>query len=449
MKRFFLGLLALALALGLAACAHNAPAEGGGPAGGSAAPAAGNDGALRLLGPDTPEGRYTVGHQDGTYSGDGILTYIDYEGLQQVALCADPNCDHTGEGCTARGPAGSAYLYGAWVVDENTLVVAAHRDAGGNGLWRCRADGTDPVVLECSDPLLPAYPLLFDGTYLYYESYGDTDSGKDALVLYRTPLSGGSNEKVLALPDSAQRILGCQGREVLLYREDYSARNAIPVPQPDENTSTEAHDAAWEGFYAQLAATPVGYGLVYKNIDTGEDRTLCAWEKTGDFFPETPVCLGGHILLTDCEAAALRDVLPDGTVREWALPAPPECADFNAHISAVPGDVAVVDVNYNIVPGPEQTAELVRKRYAVDLAGGECRELTLSYMNDGLQPLCIVSFTDDALIVEFERQSSQDVYYDYTSRCGLLSAEDFLNDRPNYRELSTPYGPLATDGKTN
>lgn len=449
MKRIYFGLLALFLALGLAACGQSEASPGGGA---GTVPDAAAGSALRMLAPGTAAGRYTVGHRNGTYSGDGILTYIDYASLQQVALCADPNCDHTGESCTARGPVDDLFLYGAWVADDDTLVVAGYRSELGTGLWRCKADGSDPVALECSDPQVPAYPLLFDGTYLYYQSYGSGD-GKGALSLYRTPIAGGSFQKVFALPGDSQMLLGCQGRELLLYGSDYSARNAVEAPQLGESAGEEEQNAAWERFYAQYYAAPVKNTLLYKNVDTGEERTLYAWEETGNALTMPPVCLNGHILFLAGGASALKEVLADGSVREWPLPAGPARAAIYAQITAVLGDVAVVDLNYDPDPDPEpgQSAEPIQKRYAVDLGSSDCRELTLHYVVDGYQqPLRIVANTGDAVIVEFERQSAQyGEGYDYTSRCALLTAEDFLDSRPNYKELFTPYGPLVTDGKTS
>lgn len=450
-KRMFCGLLALTLALCLAACGQDEPAAASSGANAGDAPAVPAGDALRILEPGTAAGRYTVGHLDGTYSGDGLLTYIDYGSLQQVALCADPNCDHTGGSCTARGPVSDLFLYGAWVVDDDTLVVAGYQPELGIGLWRCKADGSDPVALQCGDPQVPTYPLLFDGTYLYYQSYGESDD-KDALRLYATPLYGGSYEKLFVLPGDSQMLLGCEGREILLFGSDYSARSAVPAPQPGENAAEDEINALWEQFYAQYYAAPVKNTLLYKNIDTGEERVLYAWEETGERFSLPPVCMGGHILFLDCEAPALREVLADGTVREWALPAVQEGGvSTTAQVAAVVGDVAVVDLSYNIDTAQEGAAdELIQKRYAVDLASGECRELTLRYIDDGYAiPLRIVAASPDAVLVEFERQASLDGGYDYTSRCALLTVEDFLNSQPNYKELSTPYGPLVTDGKTS
>lgn len=443
MKRFLSCVLAFCLAVCLAACRQE-------PSGSAVSGAAGADTSgdgLATLSAGDERGFYRVGHLDGTYNGQCLYTWVDYETLQQVPLCADPNCDHTQAGCTALGPVPGSIPQGILIVDEDTLVEVLYVN-GQVQLFRCAADGSGPVQLSSNNPYLSIF--LCDGTYLYYQAFEDAEA-KGSFSLYRTPLAGGGSfEKVADIPGGGN-LLGCEGRRIILLDEDFTARSAIEFHSPPEGASEEEIFAANMQYQEEYNNTPVPCRLYTKDIDTGEEATIASWSFVGSEYPSSPVWQDGAFYCVVGDSSALLRIDADGTQRQYALPAPPEGWHRGfASIACMAGGYAFLDTNSS--PDDMDSGNPgAYSRYAIDLAGGEAKELTLKYVQSAMTepvPLTILCTAGDSLVVEFEQQAVAGEDFSYMSRCGLISLEDFLNSTPNYREFSTPYGPLSNDGKS-
>lgn len=148
-------------------------------------------------------------------AGDGSLNilYTDYEALNQVILCAQPNCTHDSEACTGWIP---------YTVNGISLMIAGERlllvspggsgtDADGNAcvsyVQSANLDGSErhEVVSFGSDQELLG-PYLMDGKYLYAEQLTYTENASDGALIAIDLDTGETTEKMPLDADGGEAV---------------------------------------------------------------------------------------------------------------------------------------------------------------------------------------------------------------------------------------------------
>ncbi len=430
MRRVFPCLLALALALDLCGCgaADTLPA----PMAASAVPAALPEGAaLRALDEGTAAGRYMIGTR-GNGDAQPLLYWVDYAAARVVPLCAAPNCAHDSDACTAWLPPDAA----VWVyaVDEDTLLKNINTSEGFT-LYRCHADGSDPQILYTT-PGGSVHPRYTDGTDVWCMATLFPQDGPMTQSLLRLPLAGGKAQTV------AQGVpltfLGCCGRSLVLKSEDYSGFDAIPEPDWSAAATEEERRALQERYDAALKAVTVPCSVQFLNADTGEITPFLSWQTASG---EMSVCLWQGDTLYRCQGdgrqATLQWDRTDGTGGSTGFTWPiPEGSELSVQAVTVVAGQLILRGDWYAETGAVPQVGCVQ--LAIDPAGG-ARELTMGYLDpfeEMFVPLVIRGRTADSLLVQFEQQAAlYDTAQTSGVRWGLITFDDFLANRPNYREI--------------
>ena len=233
-------------------------------------PVAAQGGEVVQLTGGTAQGCYVQGSgPEG--GGDPLAFWVDYGTRSITCLCAQPNCDHTGDGCTARGGLPVVLPDGRLVWKDSRLEPDGQVSTA---LWLSQADGSGRRLLAERQPgtLLPRFA---DDTSLYYAVLAP-----DGMVpgrLCRVPLDGGDPVTALELRNPGdgtgyETILGVEGRCLVTEYVDLSSVQAVPQPDPltDDPQAEEEYRAALEQI-----VTPRQIWLT--DLDTGEQNLLFQW----------------------------------------------------------------------------------------------------------------------------------------------------------------------------
>lgn len=430
------GLTAALLALSLAGC---------GPAGrtgtshspaGTASDAAPAGGDLTLITNGNDKGLYTNIYQsDGTGGGCSLRCWVDYAAATRTVLCAQPNCTHDSDACTAWiDPESSETDY---VLGDKLLCAGYGME--GTTLTLRGGDGSDPKELyTTADEVVPR---LTDGSWLYFEQQTADGEGGSTNALYRLPLAGGEAQRLFDLPyqsGSDAGILGCTGREIILYTFQWGED---PMPEQTDGMSQEDYDAA----LAAWQDSQQGSHRVYtKNVDTGEERELTAWTSNIGSAGSTVAMVEGTLyLLPDQSLGELTAIDPaDGKTATTPVAWPFELGAEDIYTVTIRGMVGgrlIADVT---------TLEGDDRRAAIDPADGTAAELKLNYLSNGhVRGIRMLGQGGGAVLVCYEQRMEDAVSVgsdgmtfvgtDVSERWAMIDDADFLSDTPAYRDVQT------------
>ena len=397
-KRLFAA--AFAACLLLAGCAAPGPE----------APAAEGD-AIRYLSSNLP---YGSGNEAGYYyfakdeNGNSLLRVVDYATLQDVPLCSQPNCAHSGETCPA---------WFAW-------------------------GGTEPSVLASDDALYILFPgAPWDGWA--FETYGEkalprilkcNTDGSDRQELARF----GASEAFASMP-------AADGQNLYIILTDYSSASgpvekivtiglATGVASADESVQrTELSIAgAWGRELILRSGTGRNYYAAY-NVDTKELRDLASTDSTA-------VVGEGVLCCVDEATGAIRTVsVEDGSVTELATDLLAQCAPQWAKLAAVTEQGYVV----------QASGEDGYHNWLVDFEGRAVRQelqAESTEERDHMRMLEIFARQGEDYLVSPSRSfhtvltpGPNGVTYgeDVVNYAfALISAKDFWSGTPNYRAVT-------------
>lgn len=284
----------------------------------------------------------------GDAGGELLIHYIDYATMQDILLCAQPNCSHSDESCTAWLPytAGGTTLMA--VGDKLVLAypgdVTRQEELGDLCLPHIEVanlDGSDrkPLLNFDASQSLES-PYLTDGTNLFVRmtSVGSDGTG---ISLMRIDLDTGAAEPVVNLGTSGDEIVwGACGEYILL-------RRIVPIDN-DPN----------------ILGGPATIYLDRLNSTTGERETILQWDSMQD----RAAVFGSNVIVYYGETNTLQqiDVLSNtvvNTVENFLEPnVAPELLNliyFDQNYLLASTQVDTKD------PYPEQTV------WHVDMASGE------------------------------------------------------------------------------
>lgn len=388
---------------------------------------------LRMLSWGDDDGIYQLIYQNE----QALLGYVDYETAQQTPLCAQPNCDHSTESCTAwllpetfTGPV-------LPINEEKILFYNEPWDSysqESRALWTANRDGSNRqelVRLSTGQHIWPAsFGERIEGLFvaddqdLYFLLNEDGENIANDFRdvhswLCRVPINGGESEKLM----KDRRVLGCRGRELLLCsgNVDFEARSASyqlsvynvdtqeerPLPVKALQNSTEIAEFFWAG-EKLLWVTPYKPGPInWVDLDGSCGEIPVQWPQ---------------------------DVLEEYQLQD-------RISNFYCEIAETAQEKIVLDMSLS----SDQSERYCR--YEVNAADGSLKQLKLSYTDpSGAQkPLQILEKTRDSFYVQMEQRLEYNTSIQEngsvvtephgTTRFGFITFEDFFADKPNYREV--------------
>ena len=399
-KRLFAA--AFAACLLLAGCAAPGPE--------AEAPAAEGD-AIRYLSSNLP---YGSGNESGYYyfakdeNGNSLLRVVDYATLQDVPLCNQPNCAHSGETCPA---------WFAWA-------------------------GTEPSVLAADDALYILFPgAPWDGWA--FETYGEkalprilkcNTDGSDRQELARF----GASEAFASMP-------AADGQNLYIILTDYSSASG-PVEKivtigldsgaVSADESVQRTELSIAGAWGRELILRSGAGRNYYaayNVDTKELRDLGSTDSTAVVFE-------GSLCFLDEATGAIRTVsVEDGGVTELATDLPEQASPQWAMLAGVTEQGYVV----------QASGEEGYHNWLVDFEGRAVRQelqAESTEERDHMRMLEIFARQGEDYLVSPSRSFhtvltpgpngatyGEDVV-DYAF--ALISAKNFWSGTPNYRAVT-------------
>lgn len=393
---------------------------------------------LVLLGQQTEQGFYTVGLGEST--AENSLYFLDYETAENHILCSKLGCRHDSDTCEGRVPSDSLVTQIKVLPDGSIVYELRRKDpqspngghtVGASILYLADGDGSDRRELAQIENL--GMLLAADGDALYViqwsEVYGESNK------LLRVSLYDGCVTQQAELPVLVPGFLGTAGRYMVLY--EYDGREQLQRNLADGMTEEEIQTA--------LESKQGNSRVFLWSIDSGEQRELLSWTAEGESDGRTLLWDSGRLYwCSDSQPGALHWVTPDGQSGQRSIVWPEEIRQPPAGKTAFQLEGVVAGNLLLTVRGPWGTDTI--KRYALDPASGNLREIPLQFVSGGCErPITILAQASENLLVAFaeQRQQVQTVEEGgepvmtekVTNRYGVLSVEDFLAGRPNYREV--------------
>ena len=391
----------------------------------------------------TAQGCYAQG-SDPEDGGESLTFWVDYTARSITCLCAQPNCDHTGDSCTARGGL-------PVVLPDGRLVWKDSRTepdgSVSTALWLSRADGSDRRLLVERQPgtLLPRFA---DGTDLYYAAL--TNGGTMPGQLCRVPLDGGDPVTALELRNPGdgtgdEAILGVEGRCLVTEYADLSG--VMAVPRPDPLTDDPQAEAEYQAALEQIVTRRQ---IWLTDLDTGEQNLLFQWECPGAERGWYGFWEQGTLYQVQEDGSTLRMVRPDGSMSEREILWPESLAEREPVVGAEETRLVGGRMLLTCYRGQG------RVRAAVDPATGNAEEIRLqtAYQEGGSHPMQIAGYSGGYLLMQAEErldtaltlgedgslQQTAEPAFGYA----LLREDDFLASRPDWISLEGAGGYLTS-----
>ncbi len=441
-------LLTLLLALGLAGCGTEQAASTPSAAPSAAQPV-GQQGALRVLQEWDEQGYYEISYNFSRMNPQ--LAYLDYASTSEMVLCAAPNCTHSDDSCTAWAEGGDRVQ----ILDEGHILIfggikdqafleMAHRDGSSR-----RVLLEDPSSWESIQPVGEA-GFLADDAFVYYLR---PDWEKDGeLFLCRVPIAGGEPEVLAPWGNTIGmeplmhhfELLGVQGRQLILQDICWTQEEVEAPPLPEGVSEEEYKLLLEQNHREQQQTNQARQRTIARNVDTGEEITLldrAEGEKT-----TTQLWSGGRLYWMERDAPEqLHWVTLEGQTGQQAVQWPQsigEKQDVDLMLEKALGGKLLVRARSLDFQWDEE-------RLALDLEDGSTTLINLKCMSNGnLIPMPIKAIGEKEVLVEMDVDgtkvevvvpgpdgvpSTQDAYME---RLGLISQEDYLAGRPNFREIT-------------
>lgn len=432
------------MAAGLAAC--SAPASGVvSESAGETVTTQADPRDLRFLQAGNEAGRYGLAYQkDHT-----VLCYIDYASASDTALCAQPSCNHDSDSCTACIP-GDEIVSSLYALDTGSMAYIVSPGSGtesGSVLYLAGSAGENRRSVFQASAGQDLWELTCaDDAYLYFPLQTTSQGEASTLQLCRVSLSGGAPEEVLDLNEV--QVIGTSGRNLVCRVTRYDP--AVREPEiPDDASQEEINRLTHE-----YLSSSKGSNRVYlHNIDDGTEQELESWTSTMDSDDRVILWQDGRLYWCKTGWNQLPQTFhwtaADGQTGEVSLSWPEE---LRRQVESDPNETAGVSRLEAVVENHALLQITARGnrlyRYAVDLSDGSVQEIPLRYESNGKeQPVSILGCSGDSLLVEMEMQTREVTYIQKdgtpttngaaVGRYALISFENFLEGKPDYREINT------------
>lgn len=433
---------------------------------------------LRVLPNGDENGMYLFNREGSTKRRQ--VCYIDYATQCAVPLCAQPNCSHDSDACTACMPLGDSFenvtAGGVYVLNADTIVEVYTRetayDENGENHWEWRIDllnrnGSNRRNLFCAkDGALNftwregIHKMWADQDALYFKTEPMTE-GQETAGLYRLPLTGGEPELCVSDEKMHGTLEDVWNGKLVLYQYVPVLEGPAPeelFPLTENMSDQEMEDVfqkrqdLWDEIWND-PDRPIHLSLL--DPATGEIQTLQEWknaETSSRIFRVEPEKNKLWWLTQKGEAGWLDTTGMTGTLDlQW----PEEVV--NAYQDAQPEDpftlkqVRILDGQMLFTMtdpcsdgqwGRESSGET---RYALDLATGQVRALPQKFISYVPIPVQIWGQSPNDFVVQFAENAAQISNTDADGNIwdeagvrpcvGLISHEELLAGKSNYREI--------------
>lgn len=399
-------------------------------AAGGAAPRPADSAALRVLEQNNSDGYY---YQDQA-GVSPLLHYVDFATAQDLPLCANPNCTHKDDTCTAWADQG--YMLG--VAGERLILLCSGgtMDAPRPRIDQMALDGTGRRTLAQLDSgwtyasvgnpgMGVSWPALTDGEALYVpvEEWVQTISldYTPKRDLLRVPFDGGESASLGLSLDSRDQILGASGRTLVISR-------TLVEPGVRDDVS---------------AAPPKA--LVVLDLDTGTETTL--YTAAAPLGQDTPVWVGEEACyVVDCATGDVLALPLDGAAgRTLANIGPLTLPGANRFDGMVNGRLSLLTPARSL---DELGFTSDWQRTLIDTESGAVTiSPLLRYDFSHYMPVPLLAITEDVVLVEYELRQQDTVMMgqdgnifqkpDLAPLRALMTPQEFLaGDMTAYRDIA-------------
>lgn len=371
---------------------------------------------LRMLSSQSAAGCYQM---EETEQGR-LFSYIDYAQAVQVPLCASPSCAHNGENCTAWTAPETSVTCPVFLT-ESSIAFIHTAENGAQTIQSMPLGGGERHVLFSAKDNDWIQTLVCADNHMLYFIVNQVTPGSSELWLYQVSLDGANAKALRQLPAPMLEFKGIEGRNLIFYVYEWAE---VPEGEP-----------TWGS-----------HRVLLWNLDTGEEQELDAWKSQEGSSGRTTLWNDGKLYWCSYdEPDAIHWKAPNESTGEIAVSWPDEI--LNAEETTFVLDDIVQGHALFTVWGPWGTDLL--KRYAVDLNQPNSTpiEIPLRYVSNASErPVTILGKGEGQLLVQFQEQASFVAQLDadgspskdlqITHQYGLITWENFLAGKPNYREIS-------------
>lgn len=371
---------------------------------------------LRLLSSESESGRYFLSETGG----GRLFSYVDYAKAVEMPLCTSVACAHNSESCTAWSPLEDNVTCPVFI-NKNTMAFIHVTEKGNQTVESMPVGGGErKVIFSAKDGQFIETLLCADNTAFYFIA-NETASEESKWWLYQAQIDGSDVKPLREIPELMVEFKGTEGRNLVCYQ--YKWAN-VPENEP----------------------TSGSHRLFLWNLDTGDEQVMDEWESLEGSSGRSLLWKEGKIYWCSYDKPdALYWKAPDNSTGEIPIAWPDEI--LNAAETTFVLDDIVQGHALLTVWGPWGADSL--KRYAVVLDSPDSApiEIPLRYVSNASEkPVAILGKTDGQLLVQFEEQTSfvtrlnddgsASKYLEMKDQYGLITWEDFLAGKPNYREIS-------------
>lgn len=421
--RLTAGLLTLAM---LAGCSSSASRDSSSTAGippetvQSVDPGPASSGELRLVssayGAITSSG---VATETGYYSAETLqagtvtVVYTDYASRSRTYLCADPNCAHNSDSCTALFSAtGTAALFAS--ADGQTLYLAATNMADSDCagiLYAFAPDGSNRCeVYRLSGQQAAIGSVAESDSALYLEvQVMDPDTYAVSWELLALDPDTGEASTLFTIDQPGDRLTSAFGNCLVFDSVSDTARSYYPV---NASTGEKSEPLYSYDYTAQVRVEQAKDGFVY-SLRPGEGDDRC------DLF---------QVSLETGEEEKLAADIPI-----YDLDSTRFAGLFDGHAEIETSDTRDME---NIQP----------LKYSVNLSTGEVRQSTLSYQRyENTTFVLILAETSSDFLVRSGEVSRPVTVVDESGiptqvdslvpSYSLIAKSDYWNNNPAYQEI--------------
>lgn len=434
---------------------------------------------VRMLQPGDENGLYCFNREDAP--GWLQLCYIDYATRQAVTLCAQPNCTHDSEACTACMPVGprtkevQTYADNVWVLDENTILMRYHKTATQDGTevsekWLDVADRNGANRRTVWHDAVPDGKLDFDFEGVADEQalYGwvreeKEDSWFRKKGLYRVPLDGGEPELWIPEVGDIDRPLGVIDGKLIVRQEinpymisegEEDPNEKYPIT--DDMTIEEMNEAMHkrDEMYQEIAAAKSTDRKIYAvDLNTRQCTDVFNFDidvENYSFIVEDDriwwIADNGTVgwVALDGTTGTLPLQWPEGLEQAYAGNTDEEKPDIQ--LEWVTDNKMIFTVSQPIVDLPLLGRGCPGQyRYSIDLESGFVTMLPQNFVWDGVTyPGFLWAETPEGFLVNYtvEHVKQMSQYAGdptendgYSPRLGLISYEDFFAGKNAWEEI--------------
>lgn len=364
--------------------------------------------------PSTNAGYYVSNQY---FSGSSSLTYVDYSSMQEIFLCANPNCTHNSDACVSYYPFdGKTQLSGVQVAGEHLLAIQVSPSDNSNAhIDLLNLDGT---YLSCLAELSSGQEFCWDISNGYYTdgdslytvlSEVDPTTAAKRDLLIRISLKDGAISRLYESPDLGYQLqlTGASQRTLLFW--EYDARNFNNVTETLKALDVDTGDTK------QL---PHQYTESTGIVVNASQICTIDWENAA-----FDVCTYPSESGISCDYSALREeiIRQYGTIVNEGI----KILDFTEEYCAV---------TFSVQDTSGDTHQVV---YLYNIKSGETTEFSLMQtFKDEMVQVCAA--TPYGLFVRKDIQAkpytdasgiTQDLYL---TEWGTISMENYLHSIPEY-----------------